>query len=82
MAIRIVDDTPVVHAVVHKLAVTAPVVHKPSRSADRHKDTEARAAYRREWMRRRRAAASRLVASPTVDAHLMAGRREGRWRAP
>jgi hypothetical protein len=55
MAIRVVDiEAPqavVVHAVVH--APKPMVVHK-ARSGDRHKDTEARRAYRPEWVRRRR----------------------------
>jgi hypothetical protein len=38
------------------LVVNKLVVNKP-RSADRHKDPEARKLYQREWQRRRRAAA-------------------------
>ena len=44
-----VDHQPEPEAVVHN---KGPI----KRSSDRHKDTEERRAYKREWMRRRRAA--------------------------
>ena len=58
MAIRIVDTEPV-------NKIQEPVNKKPDRpKRGRPKVHLDRAAYRREWMRRRR-----LVASPTVEAH-------------
>ena len=54
-----VSEAVVVHA--PKVVVHSPdvVVHKTehggSRGADRHRDTEARREYRRQWMKRRRA---------------------------
>jgi hypothetical protein len=58
-AARQIDGEAVVHA----------VVHKPSRSSDRHADTEARAAYRREWMRLHRAAERTVEIAPAVVVH-------------
>jgi hypothetical protein len=46
--------TPVVHALVH---APKPVVHKGKRKAGVYRDPDARRAYRREWMARKRALA-------------------------